>query len=443
MADERAARRLARGPDRRRGRRRRRARSGDSHLRAPDRRPARHLPHAAADRGPDRRHRASCSGGSRRADRPSPDRTRPWRSTPGVDRGCDAAGRWPGVADAGARGPRRRALRRPHRRRRDRRRRGAARRDEPRAPRGARRAARHRVGHVRPVSSRLIHGGLRYLEQLHFGLVYEALEERARLLRLAPHLVTLEPFLFPIYGIPLLHQGFYGSGIFLYDLLGAAARRRLREAPAAVERDRVRAGPAAQGPDRRDHLPRRGRGRRPAGARGAPDGASRAAPSRRPASAPRSRCSTASGSSARRCATSSSDDQFEIRAERVIDATGVWAADPEARFADARGRRPLRPEPRLAHRHPPRPPPGAGRAHASDPGPRRVHHPVAGPLDHRHDRPLRTRARRSSVSAPEADVDELLDDRQPAARHRPRRRATSSARTRACGRSSATPAARP
>ena len=43
-------------------------------------------------------------------------------------------------------------------------------------------------------SSRLIHGGLRYLEQLHFGLVYEALEERARLLRLAPHLVTLEPF---------------------------------------------------------------------------------------------------------------------------------------------------------------------------------------------------------------------------------------------------------
>src|SRR5919112_78878 len=70
-------------------------------------------------------------------------------------------------------------------------------------------------------SSRLIHGGLRYLEQLHFGLVYEALQERSRLLRLAPHLVRLEPFLFPIYGIPLLHQGFYGSGIFLYDLLGA------------------------------------------------------------------------------------------------------------------------------------------------------------------------------------------------------------------------------
>ncbi len=70
-------------------------------------------------------------------------------------------------------------------------------------------------------SSRLIHGGLRYLEQLHFGLVAEALEERARILRLAPHLVRLEPFLFPIYGLPLVHQGFYGAGILLYDLLGS------------------------------------------------------------------------------------------------------------------------------------------------------------------------------------------------------------------------------
>jgi glycerol-3-phosphate dehydrogenase len=40
-------------------------------------------------------------------------------------------------------------------------------------------------------SSRLIHGGLRYLEQLHFGLVAEALGERSRLLRNAPHLVRL------------------------------------------------------------------------------------------------------------------------------------------------------------------------------------------------------------------------------------------------------------
>src|ERR1700716_598725 len=47
-------------------------------------------------------------------------------------------------------------------------------------------------------SSKLIHGGLRYLEQLNFALVREALTERALLLqRIAPHLVRPVPFLFP------------------------------------------------------------------------------------------------------------------------------------------------------------------------------------------------------------------------------------------------------
>ena len=71
-------------------------------------------------------------------------------------------------------------------------------------------------------SSRLIHGGLRYLEHFQFHLVREALAERSVLLRLAPHLVRLEPFVFPVYGLPLLHRAFYGSGLVLYDLLGAA-----------------------------------------------------------------------------------------------------------------------------------------------------------------------------------------------------------------------------
>ena len=70
-------------------------------------------------------------------------------------------------------------------------------------------------------SSRLIHGGLRYLEQLHVPLVRESLAERRRLLRLAPHLVTLEPLLFPIYGRPFLTRAFYDAGLTLYDLLGA------------------------------------------------------------------------------------------------------------------------------------------------------------------------------------------------------------------------------
>lgn len=70
-------------------------------------------------------------------------------------------------------------------------------------------------------SSRLIHGGLRYLEQLQIGLVREGLAERGRLLRNAPHLVSLEPQLFPIRGIPFLSKAFYDAGLTLYDILGA------------------------------------------------------------------------------------------------------------------------------------------------------------------------------------------------------------------------------
>ncbi|WP_082801949.1 glycerol-3-phosphate dehydrogenase/oxidase [Herbidospora cretacea] len=69
-------------------------------------------------------------------------------------------------------------------------------------------------------SSKLIHGGLRYLEQLNFDLVREALQERALLLqRIAPHLVRPVPFLFP-----LTHAGwerpYVGAGLVLYDSLG-------------------------------------------------------------------------------------------------------------------------------------------------------------------------------------------------------------------------------
>lgn len=68
-------------------------------------------------------------------------------------------------------------------------------------------------------SSRLAHGGLRYLEQREFSLVHEALTERGLLLdRLAPHLVRPVPFLFPV-----THRGwerpYVGFGIQMYDLL--------------------------------------------------------------------------------------------------------------------------------------------------------------------------------------------------------------------------------
>ena len=87
-------------------------------------------------------------------------------------------------------------------------------------------------------SSRLIHGGLRYLQQLHVGLVREALAERARLLRLAPHLVRLEEFLFPLYGFPVATRAFYTAGMTMYDVLGSAksgGRHRQLSTASALE----------------------------------------------------------------------------------------------------------------------------------------------------------------------------------------------------------------
>src|SRR5437870_12398159 len=48
-------------------------------------------------------------------------------------------------------------------------------------------------------SSKLVHGGIRYLQQREVGLVYEALAERQVLRRTAPHLVRVLPFLLPIF----------------------------------------------------------------------------------------------------------------------------------------------------------------------------------------------------------------------------------------------------
>ncbi|MEA5155748.1 glycerol-3-phosphate dehydrogenase/oxidase [Raineyella sp.] len=68
-------------------------------------------------------------------------------------------------------------------------------------------------------SSRLVHGGLRYLYQLDLHLVSEALAERGLLLdTIAPHLVHAQPFLWPL-RIPLVERGYSALGIGLYDLI--------------------------------------------------------------------------------------------------------------------------------------------------------------------------------------------------------------------------------
>jgi glycerol-3-phosphate dehydrogenase len=66
-------------------------------------------------------------------------------------------------------------------------------------------------------NSQLIHGGLRYLKYFDFGLVSDALRERATLLRIAPALVRPLEFLIPCYG--RFDRWFYGAGLTLYDAL--------------------------------------------------------------------------------------------------------------------------------------------------------------------------------------------------------------------------------
>src|SRR4051812_42022846 len=68
-------------------------------------------------------------------------------------------------------------------------------------------------------SSRLIHGGVRYLEHGHLKLVFEASAERRRLLRLAPHLVQPLEFTWPVYRGARVPRWKLGLGLTAYDLL--------------------------------------------------------------------------------------------------------------------------------------------------------------------------------------------------------------------------------
>jgi glycerol-3-phosphate dehydrogenase len=80
-------------------------------------------------------------------------------------------------------------------------------------------------------SSRLIHGGVRYLEYGHFHLVFEASRERRTLLRIAPHLVRPLRFTWPVYQGARVPGWKLGAGLLLYDALAlwrnVARHRRL------------------------------------------------------------------------------------------------------------------------------------------------------------------------------------------------------------------------
>ena len=79
-------------------------------------------------------------------------------------------------------------------------------------------------------SSKLVHGGLRYLYQLDFALVHEALAERGRLLTTtAPHLVKAQPFLWPLKHA--YERSYSAIGVGMYDALALASSRGHRTVP--------------------------------------------------------------------------------------------------------------------------------------------------------------------------------------------------------------------
>ncbi len=101
-------------------------------------------------------------------------------------------------------------------------------------------------------SSKLVHGGLRYLEQLEFSLVFEAVSERRILLDIAPHLVNPLGFLFPVYKGSRRNLTTINAGMWVYEglsLFRSPKRHRTlkkkdveKEEP-ALQTDRLKGAP--------------------------------------------------------------------------------------------------------------------------------------------------------------------------------------------------------
>src|SRR5438874_11956054 len=75
-------------------------------------------------------------------------------------------------------------------------------------------------------SSRLVHGGIRYLEHGQLHLVRESIRERETLLRIAPHLVQPLAFTWPIYRDARIGKLKLAAGLLAYDLIAGGRSRR-------------------------------------------------------------------------------------------------------------------------------------------------------------------------------------------------------------------------
>ena len=174
-------------------------------------------------------------------------------------------------------------------------------------------------------SSRLIHGGVRYLEHGHVRLVFESSAERARLLRLAPHLVRPLAFTWPVYEGSRVGLWKLEAGLTLYDALalfrnvGRHRRRRpeqiLAQEP-ALRRDGLRGGASyfdAATDDARLTL---------ANALGAASAGAVVVNH-----AEMRRLSLAKGAAARGVAVVDrlGGDEIEVRARTIVNATGPWS----------------------------------------------------------------------------------------------------------------------
>ncbi|MBI1787659.1 MAG: glycerol-3-phosphate dehydrogenase/oxidase [Acidobacteria bacterium] len=173
-------------------------------------------------------------------------------------------------------------------------------------------------------NSQLIHGGLRYLKGLEFGLVREALHERATLLEMAPHLVEPLEFLIPFES--WFSRWYYGAGLWIYDLLAGERNLGRRRALSGEELGRIEPGLA---PDRfvagavffdaRVHS-----------ARFVLENVADAV--RHGAMAVNySRAEGISGRAAT-VADTLSGETFEVRARKLVDATGPWSRQPGLRL---------------------------------------------------------------------------------------------------------------